>query len=107
LFSLLPGPFKRGFATWAKSYVHISCWTITINIFWVLTKAFSLTSLLLEEGVGHIFLSIVLFIAIFLTPTWTSKFIGGAITANIAAALSMASSRLGIGSKMAGKATKR
>lgn len=27
LFSLLPGPFKRGFATWAKSYLNITCWT--------------------------------------------------------------------------------
>ena len=108
LFSLLPGPFKRGFATWAKSYLNITCWTITINIFWVLTKAFSTTSFwiesstatsLLEEGLGHALFSIVLFIAIFLTPTWTSKFIGGAITANVATALSVAISRLGIGRK--------
>lgn len=106
LFSLLPGPFKRGLATWAKSYINITCWTITISIFWVLTKTFSATSFwiesnstatFLEENIGHTLLSIILFIAIFLTPTWTSKFIGSAITANVATGLNIAAGKLGMG----------
>ncbi len=100
LFYLLPGPFKKGFSTWAKSYINISCWAITLNLFWVLSKAFSVTSFFTEsnsastlvgETAGHAILSFVFFIAIFLTPVWTSKFIGSAIVPNLGGALDVAS----------------
>jgi hypothetical protein len=103
LFSLLPGPFKKGFASWAKSYINMSCWAITLNIFWALAKAFMTTSFFIKadsatsfagETAGATLLSLVFFIAIFLTPTWTSKFIGGAIVANLGSAISMASDKL-------------
>ena len=103
LFSLLPGPFKRSFSVWSKSYVNITCWTITLNIFWVLSKTFSTASLIKAGGIGAPFgetlgytcLSIVLFVAIFLTPTWTSKFIGGVLVPNMTTGLSLAAGKVG------------
>jgi hypothetical protein len=102
LFSILPGPFKKG---WAHSYIHVTCWAITLNIFRILVKAFTAVSLFTEPGsvstffseaIGHTFLSLILFIAIFLTPAWTSKFIGPTVTAPLGASVSLLLCRLGM-----------
>jgi len=103
LFSLLPGPFRRSFSTWAKSYVNVTCWTITLNIFLVLAKTFASVSRInagslgipLGETLGYTCLSIVLGVAIFLTPTWTAKFISGATVANLSTGLSLAAGKAG------------
>jgi hypothetical protein len=96
VFSLLPSVFKHTFSTWAKSYVHLSLWTVILNVFYILSK--SLTSLSIsiksdaadasfKQNTGSTFLSFILFFAIFLTPVWTSKLINGAVVANIGSAL--------------------
>ena len=87
LLSWLPGPFQRSFQQWLKSYIAISCWAITLQIFWALSKAFTGVAWLREEEVviepvAHMLLSIVLLIAIFMTPTWTAKFMGSALLSN-------------------------
>ena len=101
LFSLLPGPFASSFSTWAKSYLSISCWSITLNIFWLLSKTFAATSMAQVGGIGVPFgetlgytgLSLVLLMAIFLTPTWTAQFIGSAIVANLTRGVSLAAGK--------------
>ena len=87
LLSWLPGPFQRSFQQWLKSYIAISCWAITLQIFWALSKAFAGVAWLREEEVviepvAHMLLSIVLLIAIFMTPTWTAKFMGSTMLSN-------------------------
>jgi hypothetical protein len=102
MLSLLPGPFKKSWSNWAKSYVHVTCWSITLGIFQALCDAFTkvsgaivpdTVSSFFEETIGHLFLSSVLFVAIYLTPTWTSKLVGQAIIANIWDAINMTGSR--------------
>jgi hypothetical protein len=104
VFSILPGPFKKGWPVWAHSYVHVTCWTITLNIFMALTKAFNFGSLMTEprsgstffsEIIGQAVLSFVLLIAIFLTPTWTSKFMGPAVIAPLGSILNQILTRVG------------
>ena len=102
LFSLLPGPFKQSFSTWSKSYLNVSCWTITLNILWVLSNSFSRVAIetagnpssLLGEKMAYTMLSLVLFIAIFLTPTWTSKLINGVNPANLTAGIGMVAEKI-------------
>jgi hypothetical protein len=103
MLSLLPGPFKRSWSHWAKSYVHVTCWSITLGIFQALVDAFTkvsrsivpnTVSSFFEETVGHALLYTVLLVAIFLTPTWTSKLIGHAIIANIWDSINMTASKL-------------
>lgn len=78
ILSLLPGPFQNSFKTWLKSYVYISCWAITLSLFTVFIKAFRAVHLASGESstIAYACLSIVLLMAIFLTPTWTARFIG-------------------------------
>ncbi len=84
LLSWLPGPFQRSFQQWLKSYVHISCWAITLSILAVFIDAFRGASL--QGGViptlAYNLLSLILLIAIFMTPTWTAKFVGSALLGN-------------------------
>lgn len=87
-FSLLPGFSIKRLAGWAKIYVSISCWAITLNIFWVLTQVHrkifvSEQGLASGEGIAYLLTSIGLFLAIFQTPTFTAKFVGYALSANI------------------------
>ena len=89
LLSWLPGPFQGSFQQWLKSYITISCWAITLQIFWALSKAFAGVAWLGDVGlveeiepVAHTLLSIILLIAIFMTPTWTAKFMGSAMLSN-------------------------
>ncbi|MHB9147999.1 MAG: hypothetical protein ACYC2U_06365 [Candidatus Amoebophilus sp.] len=96
VLSLLPSVFKHTFSTWVKSYVHLSCWSIVLNIFSILSKSLVTISISLKsdsaaagfkQDTGSTFLSFILFFAIFLTPVWTSKLISGAVVANIGNAL--------------------
>ena len=102
LFSLLPGPFKQSFLTWTRSYVNVSCWAITLNILWVFVKVFgtasvlrtsgkviSITESIAVESVAHTLLSIVLFVAIFMTPAWTSRFVSSTTLPSLAAGLGL------------------
>ena len=96
LFSLLPGPFRRSFSIWSRGYVNITCWAITLNILWVFAKTFSGISWMqsVTEGFGvetlaHTLLSLILLVAIFLTPAWTSKFVSSATLPNLSAGLGM------------------
>ncbi|MHB9147730.1 MAG: hypothetical protein ACYC2U_04850 [Candidatus Amoebophilus sp.] len=87
-FSLLPGFSIKRLAGWAKIYVSISSWAITLNIFWVLTQVHrkifvSEQGLASGEGIAYLLTSIGLFLAIFQTPTFTAKFVGYALSANI------------------------
>lgn len=96
VFSLLPSVFKHTFSTWAKSYVHLTFWTVILNIFSILSKSLVTLSISLKsdaaaasfkQDTGSTFLSFILFFAIFLTPVWTSKLISGAVVASIGNAL--------------------
>lgn len=97
LLSLLPGPFQRSFQTWLKSYVAISCWAITLSIFVGFIQAFRGVHLASDEApaIAYGFLSLILLIAIFLTPTWTSRFIGSATLGNFIAGVGAAAGRIG------------
>lgn len=79
LLSWLPGPFRGSFGQWMKNYASISCWAITLQVFWGLSQGFEAT--VRPQGVGallgHLLLAVVLFLAILSTPTWTSNFING------------------------------
>ena len=83
LLSWLPGPFTRAFQQWSKSYVTVSCWAITLQVFWVLSQSFGagvMTTGVLEgpgARLGYFLLSIAMMLAILMTPSWTAKFIGG------------------------------
>ena len=96
LFSLLPGPFKHGWTTWSRTYATISCWAITLNLFKLLsTMSVKTATELNDAGAMKLFqgtvdttmFSLVLLVAIFGTPIWTSIFIGHAITPNIGAGM--------------------
>jgi hypothetical protein len=87
-FSMLPGLSIKRLAGWAKIYVSISSWAITLNIFWVLTQVHrkifaSQATLAPGEGIAYLLTSIGLFLAIFQTPTFTAKFVGYALSANV------------------------
>lgn len=86
LFSLLPGPFKQSFNTWVKSYLYVSCWTLTLAIMDVLANSFRF---LKEDAVAYPILYLVLYIAIVLTPSWTAKLISGASTVNLLSGIGM------------------
>ncbi|NEJ83401.1 hypothetical protein GR268_43825 [Rhizobium leguminosarum] len=109
ILSFLPGPFKKSFSNWSKSYINITSWAITLHIFSVLTKFYGFSSFWMKTGskaslageaIGHIVFSIGLFIAILLTPTFTSKFLGSAVVANVGQALNMASSKMGLARRL-------
>ncbi|ACE06246.1 hypothetical protein Aasi_0877 [Candidatus Amoebophilus asiaticus 5a2] len=115
VLSFLPGPFKKSFSNWSKSYINITSWAITLHIFSVLAKFYGISSFWMKTGsnaslageaVGHIILSIGLFIAILLTPTFTSKLLGSAIVANVGQALNMASSKMGLARRLSKHMTK-
>jgi hypothetical protein len=86
LFSLLPGPFRQSFNTWAKSYLYVSCWTLTLAIMDVLANSFSFFK---EDVLAYPILYLVLYIAIILTPAWTAKLISGVSTVNILGGIGM------------------
>jgi hypothetical protein len=105
LFSLLPGPFKKGWSSWVSSYIHVTCWSITLKVFWLLSKAFANASSCLEptlepipsdtffsETIGYTILSYILLFSIFLTPAWTTKFMGQATAVNLGAAFGISPS---------------
>lgn len=79
LLSWLPGPFGGSFGQWMKNYASISCWAITLQVFWVLSEGFGTTIKLggIGSQLGQVLLHIALFLAILSTPTWTSTFING------------------------------
>ncbi|MEM9417176.1 MAG: hypothetical protein AAF963_02375 [Bacteroidota bacterium] len=93
VLSWLPGPFSRAFQQWSKSYVTVSCWAITLQVFWVLSQGFGagvMTTDILEgpgARMGYILLSIALAFAILMTPSWTAKFIGGDMLGGFASGL--------------------
>jgi len=97
LLSLLPGPFKKCFATWARSYGQLLCWHLVLNVLGMLARAFAVASmgqvegaaLALGETLSYSCLSIVLFVAIFFTPTWSAQLIGGGAVANLLSGLGM------------------
>lgn len=116
ILTFLPGPLKKGFSSWVKSYINITSWAITLHIFSILTKYYSGAAFwikshsaasLVGESVGHVLLSIGLLVAIFLTPTFTSKLLGGAIVANVGNALNMASGKMGLGRRLAKSLTNK
>jgi hypothetical protein len=109
VLSFLPGPFKKSFSNWSKSYINITSWAITLHIFSVLAKFYGSSSFWMKSkdatsiaigSMGHIVLSIGLFIAILLTPTFTSKLLGSAVVANVGQALNMASSKMGLARRL-------
>lgn len=119
VFSLLPGPFKQSFHTWIRGYINVSCWAITLNILWVFVNAFgtaswlivggrtvSITESVAVESVAHALLSIVLFIAIFCTPSWTSKFVSSANLPNLLAGIGLLAGKLLLGTKVSPGAQK-
>lgn len=87
LFSLLPGPFRQSFNTWAKSYLYVSCWTLTLAIMDVLANSFAF---LKGDALAYPILYLVLYIAIILTPAWTAKLISGVSTVNLLDGIGMA-----------------
>ena len=96
LMSLLPGPFKHGWTTWSRTYATISCWAITLNLFKIMSTMLREKSALIDyNSTYHLFqgaasstgFAIALWIAILMTPIWTSIFIGHAIAPNIGAGM--------------------
>lgn len=94
LMSLLPGPFRHGWITWTRTYLTISCWAITLNLFKIMSTMLREKAALIDyNSTDHLFqgvasstlLTIALWIAILMTPIWTSIFIGHAIAPNIGA----------------------
>ena len=79
LLSWLPGPFGGSFQQWMKNYASISCWAITLQVFWVLAQGFGTNIKMVGIGsqLGLVLFHIALFLAILSTPTWTSNFING------------------------------
>lgn len=86
ILSLLPGPFKNSFRLWLGSYVNVSCWAITLRVFWHLTDVLAYlfaTGDCFAVDTGfvpiRVFMSttfsIMLLVAIFYTPSITSKFV--------------------------------
>lgn len=103
LLSWLPGPFTKAFQQWRKSYVTISCQAITLQMFSVLSQSFGVAAIAQGKGamIGHTVLSIVLLLIIFMTPSWTAKFIGGDTLGNFVSGVG------GLVSKAGKIATKR
>ena len=89
LLSWLPGPFARAFQQWSKSYVTVSCWAITLGVFAVLSQSFGVAVMHGGPGgiLGHSMLSVVFFLMIFMTPSWTAKFIGSEMLGGLASGL--------------------
>ena len=84
LFSLLPGPFRSSFSTWSRSYIHVTCWTIILNIIDILEAAFTFET---NTGISSNLLSAALFLVTLFVPTWTSQLIGGLDLSNLASGM--------------------
>jgi len=97
LLSLLPGPFRKSFSLWSRSYVQLMSWHIVLDVLAMLSRAFAEASkaqaegaaLALGEHLSYSCLSIVLFVAIFLTPTWSGQLVSGGAVGNLLTGLSV------------------
>ena len=92
LLSWLPGPFQGSFQQWLKSYIHYFLLGHHPAVSSAVVDAKPLAGACLVRGcrhyveeiepVAHTLLSLILLIAIFMTPTWTAKFMGSTMLSN-------------------------
>lgn len=74
LFSLLPGIFSASFKTWARGYINVSCWGVTLAIVDMLAVHL-VENVHTGSATAQVVLSFSLFIATLFTPLWTSYLI--------------------------------
>lgn len=104
LFSLLPGPFRSSFKTWCGSYVHVTCWSITLAIIDLLEKTF-----VFDTGNNHrmhhgTMLSFAFFIMTFLVPHLTSRIISSVDLGGIVSGIGRGGGQIHqVGKKLMGK----
>ncbi len=97
VLSILPGMFSGTLSTWLRNYVNIFGWTITLSILQKLVfmiDKIKVNSYKLGDSAIILPTSIVLLIAIFLTPLWTSMFLGNSVSSGIMSGISWATSAL-------------
>ena len=77
--------------------MQLMCWHIVLNVFSMLSRAFAAASkaraegaaFALGESISYTCLSLVLFVAIFLTPTWSAQLVSGGAIGNLLSGLSV------------------
>jgi hypothetical protein len=94
---------RNGFSSWLGSYLNLSCWGITLNVFEGIVHAHK--SAAITSGTGSISFvvgSAVIAFLIFMTPTITSQFIGNAILPNLAPVVNFVSRGISYTGRAAG-----
>jgi type IV secretory pathway VirB6-like protein len=80
------------FNVWIKSYIHMSMQAFTLEVFSILNSAtFKAETVGLGDpsltpfgSISNFALTLIMMIAIFGTPVWTSKFVSGGMNSNLA-----------------------
>jgi hypothetical protein len=98
---------RNGFSNWSRSYLNISCWGITLNVFEGIAHAHKKAAIASMGDLHFLLGSISIAFLIFMTPTITSWFIGNAVLPNLAPVANFVSKGLSLGLSFASQALTR